>query len=914
MKHVQTIRTRRTARRPLAALAATAALAASVAVLLPSSAEGVALITRVQAAKPNLTVNRGMLAPSALQRQLVRKLGARASWNRYGTPASLIRVDGYLATGLGNDAVAAAKAFLDANKALYKLSSVDGLRLVNDVKLKGTNAHAVLFAQSFGDLVADWDGLIAVGVLDGKVAYVSSSAAGDGTLTGAVKLSATDAWAAGARNVGVAGGAVGATSRRDGWTYFDVAGLTRGPAAANDTVAPPTLPTLPPLPPLPGGGAGTGTVAGGTTTLRDPQTVLGQLQSTIGSLLGGQATSQASLPEIGVHQGAKLTAFPTLRDGVRPAWLVNVVDLRSAAPKAYQLMVDAENGSILFRHDAVQELAQDGSQQAYTFTGDYGPPPACGPVHAVGVSAGQKSIAVAASALNPANDIVLKLLDPSGAVVGSSDTATSPEAVAYQDPKGNDLAAGDWGLQVCPYNGGGLVPGVPNQTAPYTYVAAAVVAPVSATLPALPRPKPPTLVTNNPRWAFFPSFPGLDFAATPQSEGCWVNADDGIAQPKPCATTFASPSSPFGWDVIPRTNQATLTTRGNNAFTAEDWLSPLTPAENRGPVAVDRYYDRNFPGGNFLWTNAWNRAKCDPTVLADPTRNNGDVDAATTNLFVMHNRMHDFSYSLGFTEQAYNAQLDNLDHGDEATGPFPYGREDDPELGNTQAGAVTGGQPSLEGRDNANQITLNDGTPPITNQYLWQPIASAFYSPCTDGSFDLSVAGHEYTHLISNRMVGGPDASLSSFQGGSMGESWSDLDALEYLQEQGLAGKMGENPWSLGAYVTGNKQRGIRDYALNQNPLNYSDVGFDTTGPEVHADGEIWNGVNYEVRQALVAKHGSDGGRRWIQLVYDAWLLEQADLSMVDARDAMLAADLMRYDGEDETELWRAFAHRGLGA
>lgn len=896
---------------------ALAAAAAAGAVLLPSSATGVALITRVQAARPDVTVNRGVIRPTASQLQLVRTLGAHATWSRYGTPASLLRFDGgYLASGLGGDAVTAARSFLDANKALFRLSGADGLQLVNDVTLRGTDAHAVLFAQKFGDLVADWDGLIAVGVVGGKIAYVSSSASGASQVAGSVKLSATDAWAAAARNVGVPTGAFGAQTQKDGWTYFDVSGLTRsGPRVKNDTVLP--LPPLPPLPPLTGGGTVPKPPTGGTTgttVLRDSNAVLAQLQATIGSLLGGQATSATSLPvDVGVHQGAKLVAFPTLKSGVRPAWLVNVVDLRSAAPQAYQLMVDADNGAILFRHDAVQELGQGGSQPAYSFTGDYGPPPACGPVHSFAVDSGEKAVAAAASAINPTNDIILKLLDPSGNVVGSSDTATSPEAVLYQDPSGGDLAVGNWGLQVCPFTGPSLQPPLPNQTPPYTYVAAAAVTSVSAVLPTLPRPKPPTLVTNNPRWAFFPSFPGLDYAATPQSEGCWENKDDGIAQPKPCAATFASPASPFGWDVIPRTNQATLTTRGNNAFTAEAWLSPLTPAENRTPVSGDRYYDRNFPGGNFVWTNAWNRSKCDPAVLADPTRNNGDVDAATTNLFVMHNRMHDFAYGLGFTEQTYNAQLDNLDHGDKSTGPYPYGREGDPELGNTQAGAVTGGQPSLEGRDNANQITLNDGTPPITNQYLWQPLASAFYAPCTDGSFDLSVAGHEYTHLISNRMVGGPDASLSSFQGQAMGESWSDLDALEYLHEQGFAGKMGEDPWSLGAYVTGNKHRGIRDYALDENPLNYSDIGFDTTGPEVHADGEIWNGVNFEVRSALVSKYGQAGGRRWIQLVYDAWLLEQADLSMVDARDAMLAADLMRYGGADETELWRAFAHRGLG-
>ena len=60
-------------------------------------------------------------------------------------------------------------------------------------------------------------------------------------------------------------------------------------------------------------------------------------------------------------------------------------------------------------------------------------------------------------------------------------------------------------------------------------------------------------------------------------------------------------------------------------------------------------------------------------------------------------------------------------------------------------------------RDNANQITLNDGVPGITNMYLWQPIAGGFYAPCVDGDYDMAVIGHEYTHAISNRMAGGPD-------------------------------------------------------------------------------------------------------------------------------------------------------------
>ena len=199
------------------------------------------------------------------------------------------------------------------------------------------------------------------------------------------------------------------------------------------------------------------------------------------------------------------------------------------------------------------------------------------------------------------------------------------------------------------------------------------------------------------------------------------------------------------------------TTVGNNANTHEAWASPLTPGGTaQAPVSPTREYTEEF-------TDAWNNSQCDPAELA-PGGN--DINASVTNLFVAHNRMHDFSYYLGFTEENYNLQVDNGGRG---------GVAGDPEIGNAQAGALTGGSPSFLGRDNANQITLQDGTPGITNQYLFQPIAGAFYAPCTDGGLDMGIVGHEYTHAISNRMVGGPDEGLTSEQGGAMGESWSDL-------------------------------------------------------------------------------------------------------------------------------------------
>jgi hypothetical protein len=339
---------------------------------------------------------------------------------------------------------------------------------------------------------------------------------------------------------------------------------------------------------------------------------------------------------------------------------------------------------------------------------------------------------------------------------------------------------------------------------------------------------------------------------------------------------------------------------------------------------------------NFPWTDQWRTATtpnqagkgCAPSSFTSPAR--VDIDAATVNLFAMHNRMHDFAYHLGYTEKNYNHQLSNFG----STSPR---YENDAQIGNSQAGAVNGGgAPSFGGRDNANQLTLNDGVSPISNMYLWQPIGGSFYAACTDGDFDMSVIGHEYTHAISNRMIGGPDAGIGGAQGGAMGESWSDLDALEFLNEYGYAGKSGEGKSTVGAYVTGDKLDGIRDFALDRNPLNYGDYAFDTTGAEVHADGEIWNGVQWALRTAWMKAYNGrfpssnrklqircatgelpadqcPGNRRWIQNIYDSFLLMPATVSMVDARDAMFAADKLRFGGKDLRMMWQVFANRGMG-
>jgi extracellular elastinolytic metalloproteinase len=406
------------------------------------------------------------------------------------------------------------------------------------------------------------------------------------------------------------------------------------------------------------------------------------------------------------------------------------------------------------------------------------------------------------------------------------------------------------------------------------------------------------LTPDNPTWSVFPANPPTSGADT-RVTWCLITAPD-------CARTVSDPVTGQAWDVDIATGQPTYTSRGNAANTVVAWGGgtanvPATTSPSRDYV--------------YTFTDQWHQARCNPEVFQSLQRN--DADAAISNLFAMHNRMHNWSYHLGFTEATWNMQAVNV------TGA---GLGNDAEQGRAQQGAISGN------RNNANQATPRDGSPPTTNMYLWQPVAGGPYPPCVDGDYDMTVIGHEYTHAISNRMIAGPNSGISGHQGGAMGESWSDLLAAEYLYQNGLRAA-GNTPYVTGAYVTGNNISGIRNYDFSNSPLNYSDVGYATGGPAVHADGEIWSAANFRVRSAFMARYGvgtsaqqldcaegrlpvdaCPGNRRWSQLVFDSFLLQAASsVSMLDMRDNMLAADRLRFDGANADIIWNAFAASGMG-
>ena len=758
------------------------------------------------------------------------------------------------------------------------MGNEDRLRVESDVPMEGSNGHAVYFRQQFGGLTAIKDGSVTVGLTGKpggpwKVGYVSSSLTQDvgATLSETdATISATDAWVDAAEDIGesftAADVTVQSADRPDdaGFTTLDVAGLSQ-------------------------------------------------------------------------EQRVRLTAIP-VPDGVVPAYEAHFLSDHGGETEAFTSFVRASGaaaGEVLVRTNNVQQLMQaeepapapptiesfDGTfdENSCIVNAQNGP-------YAVGD--GVQTIDVAASADNPGNDIVLQLLfgDPQGEPVATADVFTSPESLRYAPAGG--VPAGDYYVRVCSFE---------NQQPlqPNTYTGFFVTN--SAETPAgVPYP---------PKWEYFVANPPIgpsndSYPTDPEAErirqiACWKTLKYGDRPGEDCNFDVANQASRAPWDTLPQNGfNPSFTTTGNNAKTAESWYSPLTPGPTQfQPQSPEREYI-------YEWSNDWydsttpgdpGEPGCSQTELDTPGQDN-DIKAATAALFANHNRMHDWSYNLGFTEQAYNLQQENF-------GTTDPERENDPEIGDVQAGAVTGGAPSYTGRDNANQITFNDGIAPITNMYLWQPISAAFYAPCVDGDYDMSVIAHEYGHAIQNRMVAGPDEGLSGLQARSMGESWADLTAIEYLYEYGYEPGNGANRYAVGPYVTGNKQTGIRNYGMNQSPLNYSDIEYDPNGvTSPHADGEIWSATNYDIRQLLMkevnaqypSRSGTDlqtrcadgrkpvktcpGNRRWAQIFHDAFLLLPSSISFLDARDAYLAADRMRYgDNNYNKEQWLAFARHGMG-
>lgn len=189
-----------------------------------------------------------------------------------------------------------------------------------------------------------------------------------------------------------------------------------------------------------------------------------------------------------------------------------------------------------------------------------------------------------------------------------------------------------------------------------------------------------------------------------------------------------------------------------------------------------------------------------------------------------------------------------------------------------------------------------------------------------DSGFDNGIICHEYGHGISTRLTGGPGVNcLSSAE--QMGEGWSDWIGLMMTIEPG---DTGPDRRGIGIYVKGEDidGKGIRlapySTSFDENDYTYGDL---CGTPVPHGVGFVWGTMLWDLTWSFIDVYGFDpdlyngsgGNNMMMQLVLDAMKLQPCSPGFVDARDAILAADMINNNGTHQKMIWEAFARRGLG-
>ncbi|KAI1821472.1 extracellular elastinolytic metallo proteinase [Xylaria intraflava] len=362
----------------------------------------------------------------------------------------------------------------------------------------------------------------------------------------------------------------------------------------------------------------------------------------------------------------------------------------------------------------------------------------------------------------------------------------------------------------------------------------------------------------------------------------WGVSDPDSGEREVLTDPWDTEDSQFGWFSDGETSYTV--TRGNNAVAQTnpdadgDWESDYRPESDD----LDFEYD---------WSPSWSPPE-------------SYSNASVTQLFYTANTYHDVLYDLGFTEEAGNFEANNGDLG---------GVGGDFVILNAQDGS---------GENNAAFSTPPDGDNGQMYMFLW-----TYTTPERDCAFEADVIIHEYTHGLSNRLTGGPQNAncLQTTEAGGMGEGWGDfMGTAIRLKDDDTR----DTNFALGSWVVGD-EAGIRKYLystdLDVNPYTYTTAN---TYNEVHDIGEIWATMLYEVMWNLIDKHGlstaqkpefdsdgipTDGKFLAMKLVIDGMALQPCNPNFVQARDAILDADTALTGGDNQCEIWTAFAKRGLG-
>ncbi len=369
----------------------------------------------------------------------------------------------------------------------------------------------------------------------------------------------------------------------------------------------------------------------------------------------------------------------------------------------------------------------------------------------------------------------------------------------------------------------------------------------------------------------------------------WVDEDSHRVFPLPVeAPSFgaralvanpATGASPFGWnDTNAAPGAEDTRTIGNNANAYTDIDANNVPDVGSSPDG----------GAGLVFDFALDLTQAPSTYRP----------AAVSNLYYANNRIHDVLHRFGFTEAAGNFQVNNYGNG---------GLGNDPVNAEAQDGS---------GTNNANFSTPPDGLSPRMQMFVWD-----IANPDRDSDLDNGVIIHEYGHGVSNRLTGGPanTGCLNNQEQG--GEGWSDYLAYMLTMPTGVepASGRGIGTYVLNEPVTGpgiRTQKYSTDMAINNH--TYDSI---KTMVAPHGVGEVWATMLWDLTYALIAEHGFDanldtgtaGNAMSLQLVMDGMKIQPCLPGFVDARDAILDADVADFGGANQCLIWDAFARRGLG-
>ncbi|MCF6279470.1 MAG: T9SS-dependent M36 family metallopeptidase [Flavobacteriaceae bacterium] len=190
-----------------------------------------------------------------------------------------------------------------------------------------------------------------------------------------------------------------------------------------------------------------------------------------------------------------------------------------------------------------------------------------------------------------------------------------------------------------------------------------------------------------------------------------------------------------------------------------------------------------------------------------------------------------------------------------------------------------------------------------------------------DGSFDTALIAHEYGHGITNRLIGGPGNAGCMGNAEQLGEGWSDFFGLMITMK---ASDTADDARGIVTYPVGQPTdgSGIRTHRyttdMSVNPFTFINSN---TAIVPHELGTIWATMMWDLNWRMIEAYGFDtdfyngtgGNNMTMHLAIESLKLVPCGQGFVAARDAIIAADEVLYNGENKCLIWQVFSRRGLG-